>query len=257
MKIYLSPSDQWSNIVADGEHSEAHHCTLIAKSAKKYLEANGYTVRIGDNTKEKTYSARVKESNNWNSDLHICIHTNAGGGEGTLVMAYPSSCSNKYVEEIYKTVASLTPTKDKGIQPRTNLYEIKKTSCTCVYIEVDFHDNATIENWIDANTDNIGKAIAKGVCAADGKNMVDDSETTDKPVSGTLYKVQAGAFKEKRNADELSSKLNSRGYGNFVYYDSSSGLYKVQVGAYTLRENAKKQKKTLWGAGFDAFVYRC
>ena len=80
-KIYLSPSDQWSNMVSDLAHSEAYHCKQIAKSVDKYLKANGYAVKVGDNSKEGSYTARVKESNGWNADVHIAIHTNAGGGK--------------------------------------------------------------------------------------------------------------------------------------------------------------------------------
>lgn len=258
MKVYLSPSDQWSNIVADGEHSEAYHCKQIAQSAEKYLKLNGYTTKVGDNSKEGSYTTRVKESNNWGADLHVCIHTNAGGGEGTLMLAYPSSVNNKYVEAIYKEVASLTPTKDRGIQSRSNLYEINNTKCTCAYLETDFHDNATIENWIDNNIDNIGKAIARGICSADGKSFKESttSSSTGTTVSGSLYKVQAGAFKDKSNATALSAKLTASGFDNFVYYDSASALYKVQAGAYASKTNAETQVKALKAKGFDAYAYQ-
>ena len=122
MKVYLSPSDQWSNIVAGGEHSEAFHCIKIADYARAYLELNGYEVKIGSSVKENTYKNRVKESNEWGADLHIPIHTNAGGGNGTLVLCYPTRLNNRHVINIYKEVAKLTPTKDKGIQTTTNLY---------------------------------------------------------------------------------------------------------------------------------------
>lgn len=260
MKVYLSPSDQWGNIVADKEHSEAYHCTQIAQAVKKYLEMNGYTVKIGDNSKQGTYTNRAKESNSWGADLHVCIHTNAGGGEGTVMFSYPSSVNDKYVKAIYNEVANLTPTKDRGIQSRNDLYEINNTTCVCAYLEVDFHDNATIENWIDANVDNIGKAIAKGICSADGKTFKDSETVTDTPskpsTSDTLYKVQAGAYSKKSNADSMVSKLKSSGFDAFAYYDSASKLYKVQAGAYSSKTNAEKQVSNLKAKGFEAFAYK-
>lgn len=257
MKIYLSPSDQRSNIVADKAHSEAHHCTQIAKAAKKYLEGNGYTVKIGDNTKEGTYSKRATDSNNWGADLHICIHTNAGGGEGTLMLAYKTSCNNKYVKAIYTEVANLTPTKDRGVQSRNNLSEINKTKAVCAYLEVDFHDNKNIENWIDINIDNIGKAIAKGVCKADGKTFKESSTSgSGSTATGTLYKIQTGAFKNKSNATNLAALLNRKGINSFVYYDNSDSLYKVQSGAFVLKSNAESRVKFIKAKGFDAFAYK-
>lgn len=255
MKVYLSPSDQWSNIVADKAHSEAYHCTQIAKTAKKYLEGNGYTVKIGDNSKEGTYSKRAKDSNNWGADLHICIHTNAGGGEGTLMLAYKTSCNNRYVKAIYTEVANLTPTKDRGIQSRNNLSEINNTKAVCAYLEVDFHDNKNIENWIDSNIDSIGKAIAKGVCKADGKTFKSYDNTVSVP-SKALYKVQCGAFKSRENANELSVKLSKSGFDNYVYLDNNDKLYKVQAGAYASKTNAEKQVSALKKKGFTAWAYR-
>ena len=61
MKVYLSPSDQWSNIVAGGKHSEAFHCIKIADYARAYLELNGYEVKVGSSVAENTYKDRVKE----------------------------------------------------------------------------------------------------------------------------------------------------------------------------------------------------
>ncbi len=257
MKIYLSPSDQWSNMTAHGQHSEAYHCSLIAEATKNYLQKNGYTAKVGDNTKEKSYPKRVSESNTWGADLHICIHTNAGGGHGTLVMSYPSSCNNKYVESVYKEVANLTPTVDKGIQARSDLYEIANTRAVCCYIEVDFHDNATIEKWIDEHIDDIAKAIARGVCVADGKAFTTGNTTTVvSPTNKVLYRVQCGAFKDRKNAEKLCADITNSGFNAFVLYDTSSTLYKVQCGAYSKKENAEKQVTLLKLKGYDCFIKR-
>lgn len=258
MKVYLSPSDQWSNMVADGEHSEAYHCKQIADSAKKYLEVNGYDVKVGDNSKEGSYVNRVTESNNWGADLHVPIHTNAGGGVGTLMLAYSSSVSNKYVTNIYNEVANLTPSKDRGIQSRSNLYEINSTKCVCAYIEVEFHDNATTENWIDVNIDNIGKAIARGICKADGKTFK-ESASPQKPNTSSnklLYKVQAGAYRQESGAKATVASLQKAGFDSFCYLDTDCDLYKVQVGAFSEKENAEKRVKDLKAKGFNAFAYK-
>lgn len=255
MKVYISPSDQWSNIVAGGQHSEAKHCTDIANALENYLKQNGYVVKVGDNTKESSYINRALESNNWGADLHVCIHTNAGGGKGTLVLTYPYTIDNKYVVSIYREVASLTPTEDKGVRS-ADLYEINTTNCVCVYIEVDFHDNLEIEKWIDENINNIAKAIAKGICFADGKSFKSDTANQSTPPAHTthLYKVQAGAFKNGRNAAIRVKELYEIGVPSFYYFDDSDKLYKVQAGAYSKKENAKEQVRVLKNKGFSSFI---
>lgn len=211
MKVYLSPSDQWSNIVAGGKHSEAFHCIKIADYARAYLELNGYEVKVGSSVAENTYKDRVKESNEWGADLHIPIHTNAGGGCGTLVLCYPTRINNTYVTNIYKEVANLTPTKDKGIQTTTNLYEINATKCVTAYLECEFHDNEDTEKWIDNNEKALGRAIAKGVCIGSGKAHFEELTHLKK-----FYKVQAGAFHNRKNAEKLKKELSKKGYNCYI-----------------------------------------
>ena len=211
MKVYLSPSDQWSNIVAGGKHSEAFHCIKIAEYARAYLELNGYDVKVGSSVKENTYKARVKESNEWNADLHIPIHTNAGGGHGTLMLCYPTRTNNRYVRSIYNEVSRLTPTEDKGIQATTNLYEINATKCVTAYIECEFHDNEVTEKWIDEHEKELGRAIAIAVCVADGKTNFEEVAKQKE-----IYKVQVGAFHIRKNAENLKKELSDKGYNCYI-----------------------------------------
>lgn len=252
MKIFLSPSDQTSNPYSGVNTNESAQCVKIASVAKKYLELNGFDVKVGDVS--AGYAGRVKQSNNWGADLHIPIHTNAGGGDGTLVMCYSGNTGNAYVIGIYNNVAAVSPGKDDGIKVNTGLYEIKHTKAVCVYVECEFHDNATLSRWITNNTDVLGKAIAKGVCAGAG---VAFRESSGEQVSsgGTLYKVQAGAFAKYSNATSLGKKLNAAGFSTYIYRDSD-GLYKVQVGAFSSEKNAKARVEELTSKGFSAYAYK-
>lgn len=254
-KVYLSPSDQWSNIVADKAHSEAYHCKQIAQAAQKYLKANGYTVKVGDNSKEGSYTKRVTDSNNWGADVHICIHTNAGGGKGTEVLCYSGSKNNKYVKAVYNRVAKLTPTADRGIRTNNGLYEIKHTSAPCVYIECEFHDNKTTENWIDSHIDALGKAIAQGMCDADGKSFKtgQSSSSSSSATSGKVkYTVQVGAYSKKANADNQAKQLKADGFDAYVYKEGN--YYKVQCGAFANKSNADALVKKLLAAGYSTFI---
>ena len=55
--------------------------------------------------------------------------------------------------------------------------------------------------------------------------------------SGTLYRVQTGAFSKKSNADAMEKKLKAKGFDTYMV--QSGGLYKVQVGAYSVKANAE------------------
>ena len=248
-KIYLSPSSQSNNACSGGD-TEAKHCRAIAESAKKYLEKNGYYVKLASSSLD--VSGRIKDSNNWGADVHIPIHTNAGGGDGTLVMCYTGCASNKYVKSVYNAVASVSPGKDDGVKVRTDLAEITGTKAMCVYVECEFHD--TYGAWIDTNTDARGKAITKGVCTAEGKAFSDATVITKPNDSTELYKVQVGAYSEKENAEAMVKRVKTKGFDVFAY--QSGNVYKVQAGAFKDENNADALAGKLAKAGFDTYVYK-
>lgn len=180
MKIYLSPSAQPHNAYAVGNTTEQVQCNRIATAAKKALERNGYTVKKAP--EGQSYVKNVAESNAWGADIHMPIHTNAGGNhKGTLGLCYKGCVNNKYMQAVYKTVAECTPWSDLGIGVRNDLYEINQTKMMCVYIECAFHDKADSAKWIIDNVEKLGEAIAKGFCAADGKKYIPAGGTKVNP----------------------------------------------------------------------------
>ena len=215
-KIYLSPSSQWNNKYAYGNYTEAEICGKIAEATRLALIRNGYDVRVGSN--KTTYQQRVKESNEWGADYHMPIHTNAGGGDGTLVMSYRSSVNDKHVLCVYNHLSALTPTKDDGVKAKTNLYEINETVAICIYVECEFHDNVNLAKWIVENVTQIGEAIAKGMCEADGKTYLKEETKTEtkNETKEVKYIVQAGAFNEYKGAEEIVGKLKQAGFSAFV-----------------------------------------
>lgn len=250
MKIYLSPSSQNNNAYTGVDTVESEQCDKIAKSCANYLAMSGYTVKVGSN--KKTITQRINESNSWGADLHICIHTNAGGGDGTLVMCWKNNTDNKYVKNVYNAVAKLSPGKDDGIKVNTSLAEIKNTKAVVVYVECEFHDDKELASWIVKNVDAIGKAIAEGVCKADDISIDDDTEAE----SESFYKVQAGAYTEKENAEFQVARCKLFGVDAFPYYSPDDKLYRVQAGAYAKKSNAEATVKKLKAAGIDCYIYR-
>ena len=67
-----------------------------------------------------------------------------------------------------------------------------------------------------------------------------------------LYKVQAGAFSKKENADKLANEIKSKGVDTCII--TEDGLYKVQCGAFENVDNAKNIAKTLNNMGYDTYI---
>lgn len=172
-KIYLSPSDQIHNAYAYGGTNEAAQCRRIAAACKAALERCGFLVKTNFNDGKNAMYEREAESNAWGADMHICVHSNAGGGKGAEV--YISTKDDRHMkpaQAIYNEVKAISPYgSTRGIKVG-KWHEIVNTNALCVYLETDFHDNKTIAKWIVENTEAIGEAICKGVCETYGVKYV-------------------------------------------------------------------------------------
>ena len=59
----------------------------------------------------------------------------------------------------------------------------------------------------------------------------------DVPV-GTIYRVQAGAFKQKENALKMEEGLKEKGFATYIREEND--IYRVQCGAFYEKENAEE-----------------
>lgn len=215
-KIYLSPSNQDDNLYAYGNTNECDQCNRMADAAKVALERCGFSVRKAPKGQDMEVS--IRESNSWGADLHIPIHTNAGGGAGTVVFIYEQTAENtKMASPIYNAVQTVTPGKTNyGVRTLSQLAELNGTNAVAVYVEVDFHDNREIAKWLIENPKTVGEAIAKGVCDAYGVKYT-PPQTDPTPVPGksdVFYRVQVGAYNSKANAEAFLKQVQAAGFTN-------------------------------------------
>lgn len=132
-------------------------------------------------------------------------------------------------------------------------------STTTIIIEYGFLDNVTDHNWYksEANFYKAAEAVIEAICKEIGitykaKGNVSKPNPTEKVITGRLFKVQAGAFKEIKNAENLHEKMESGGIDAFVIQEN--GLYKVQAGAYSVKENAENQLQKVTKLVGDGFI---
>ena len=170
-KVFLSPSSQeWNRYATTHHNTEEAVCNKIADLVEAILKEHGFLVMQNDPSGSP--SDHTRKSNAYGPDLHVPIHTNAGGGRGCEIFVYnpdnPNSRNTKAAKAIYKYVSALTPTADRGIRKNTSFYEIKNTTSPCVYCELQFHDNAEDAQWILNNLYALAEAVAHGICDAFG-----------------------------------------------------------------------------------------
>ena len=121
-------------------------------------------------------------------------------------------------------LAPITPGKSDGISEYPGLYEIKDSDAICVYIEVGFHDNPEEAQWIIDHTQDIAEAICRGLCNHYGvkytpsKAEPQPEKPTEKPAEDDqkVYRVQVGAFHNRKHAEALRDELKENGYDAFI-----------------------------------------
>lgn len=222
-KIYISPSNQVYNTYATGNTNEKEQCHKIARYCVDYLEKKGFSVEC---TYNNDMYARVRESNAYGADLHVAIHTNATAKHnvtgGTQILLYNLSGERKKVgQAVFNRLAPLTPGKSaERLVEKPDFYEINSAKGITVYVEAEFHDTKTGSDFIRKNTKLIGEAIAKGVCDYYGvsteEKKTDIKENNASSEDETLYSVQVGAFRNKKNAENYIKTLKAAGFNGVI-----------------------------------------
>lgn len=222
-KIYISPSNQVGNTYATGGTNEKEQCHKIARACVNYLENKGLSVKCTYN--DDMYE-RVRESNSFGADLHVAIHTNATVKHnvtgGTQILLYNLQGERKKAgQAVFDRLAPLTPGKSaERLIEKPDFYEINSAKGITIYCECEFHDTKEGSDFIRKNTKQIGEAIAKGICDYYGikteENQTEPKENNASSKDETLYSVQVGAFKVKKNAESYIKKLKKAGFDGFI-----------------------------------------
>lgn len=212
-KIFLSPSDQTSNRYAYGNTSEAIQCGKIAVSLEGALTRCGFAVRL---VHYQDMATKCANADAWGADLYIPIHTNACNGEvsGTRIYTYDNTGEGRKAGLfVYRNLAPLTPGTSDNISADASLYEIRKPAAPTVYCECEFHDVPETARWIVTHTKTIAEAICRGVCEYFG---VPYKAPDEAPRTETLYHVQVGAFKDRKNAEKMLKSVKDCGFEAFI-----------------------------------------
>lgn len=92
-----------------------------------------------------------------------------------------------------------------------------------------------------------------------GATKPGSSPTSPKPHSGEIYWLQAGAFTEEREADNLKAKIALTGLEasvRAVNIPDKGTLYRVRLGPYQSLDDANRIKSTLTQNGVGAAIIR-
>jgi N-acetylmuramoyl-L-alanine amidase len=137
-----------------------------------------------------------------------------------------------------------------------NFYVLRETAMHALLSENGFIDNEQDAALMKQSSwrQKVAQGHANGIAKA--FNLKRKQQQND-PSTDTEYKVIAGSFKSRDNADERVTFLRSKGIESFVDTVSISGVtwYRVQAGAFSSLDNAEKHLEEVKMTGIrDAFI---
>lgn len=228
----------------DGRYEKNDNLNL-ALAVGKVLENDGYDiVYTRDDDVYDSPSQKAAIANQENADFFISFHRNSseepGQYEGVQTLVYDDSgIKAELAREINKNLES-EGFKNLGVSVRPDLIVLRKTDMPAVLIETGFINNDKDNTLYDENFNSIAQKIASAI-----SDVVSDT-------SKTVYYVQTGLYKNRENAERLSTQLKNLGYP--VITDTYKDFIRVKTGPYgTLAEAAAAERK-LRSDGFSTLI---
>ena len=195
-----------------------------------------YDCTVDNGTGQKDILRKiVAKCNEHDVELDVSIHFNAGASDkggndkttGVEVLVYTASGKAVfYAKKTAQAIAELGYRKRsdatspaQGVKVQTSLYVLKNTKAPAMLVECCFVDDKDDVELYDYRS--MAAAIVKGIT---GKK-VQEQEESDKAEPGeetivgdkkVLYRVQIGAFSERKNAEILKIELIQAGFDAFI-----------------------------------------
>ena len=207
---------------------------------KKRAQEHGITVKLTNpnpgTVSDISLTTRATTANNFYKNLGkpktimISLHANAYGSDwnsarGVEVYHASNASTNsknlaKYIcDNIYSDVKAIeTGFKNRGVKCQDFTVIYKTITPTCL-VEYGFYSNKDDLKILKNNQSDLVEATLKGICKYFGINYQEpkkETVKTDSTASNTYYRVVAGSYTNRANADKLVSDLKNKGYNAFI-----------------------------------------
>lgn len=204
----------------------------VANFAKQLLEGfQNVTVYFAhSDERDVPLKERSDKANQLKIDAYVAIHANAYGsgwnsanGIETYIYITKPKMAYALAQKIQKNLVTLTGLRNRGVKT-ANFHVLRETNMTSVLAECGFMTNRNEASLLRSETfrKTCAEAIVKAIAdqyTLKRKATQTDTNTPPSPMKNGLYKVQVGAYKEKKNAEELVTALKKLGYQPFIYYE--------------------------------------
>ena len=198
---------------------ESNDVLSLGKAVAAEMRRHGVTIdetRTSDTT--VSLIARSDFENKKDYDYFISFHRNAFQPEtanGVETFTYLNgSVQAKSLANKVQTNLVAVGFLNRGVK-EANFHVLRETYATAILIEVGFIDNTNDNKIFDTKNDDIIKAITKAILAQCGITYINKAVIVA-PVSNVTYRVVAGSFTDKANADARVVELKAAGFESFI-----------------------------------------
>jgi len=263
MKLYIDPGHGGSDPGAVGNGLKEKEVALdIAKRLRfillnKYKKIDIRMSRTADQTKSLTQ--RTNEANSWGADYFVSIHCNAFNTktEGYEDFIYSGltaqSKTARYQRILHKEITKRSGLSNRG-KKRANFHVLRETTMPAFLSENGFIDHKGNAAQMKQGSwrEKIAEGHAIGIAKAFQLPLRQGQHIT------AIYRVVAGSFRNKNNADQRATYLQSKGVASYVTAvpASNTTFYRVQAGAFKQKASADRQVKMIEQMGIDAFIVK-
>lgn len=228
-KVYIGVGHGGSDPGAVGNGLKEKDLTLaISMACQDELARHGVLTKISRVKDENdSVNEKVKECNQFNPDLALDIHINAGGGDGAEVFhsingGKGATLATNILAEIKKIGQNSRGTKTKKNSSGKDYFGfIRSTNAPAVIVECAFIDTKKDIQIIDTKTEQVamGVAIAKGILTTLGIAYIDpkkqETPKQETPKQETSVNVTLSVLKKGAQGAEVKTLqriLSGMGY---------------------------------------------
>lgn len=196
---------------------EAERVRALANRIKYF---GGDAVTIGNTSKNWYKSNMVNNTNipKGSKVLELHMDSAAATAKGAHVIIKSGFDADKYDKALAEFLASVLPGRANKIVGRSDLANPNRAAKAGInyrLAECGFISNRGDVQIFNSKMDEIAKGILKAFDITP-KEDVSQKENTTTTTSGKLYRVQVGAYKDKKNAEALVKTLKAKGFDAII-----------------------------------------
>ena len=168
-------------------------------------------------TQKTNVNTIVKYHNSTTRDKDVSIHFNASKKTDKPVgveVFYVTEANKELASKVSKAISDASGLKDRGAKHNSNLGFLNGTNKGAILIEVCFVDSSVDVELYKKNFEAICIAIAETLAE---KKYTKAESTVDSNEGKTLYyRVIAGSYNDKYNAQAMQKRLSQQGISTFL-----------------------------------------